>query len=299
MNPWVFQKFEEWLDNMPLRQQKNLEYDRFARFADIEEDSAREYFELLNKDNIIIKIINMECPNCGEECSIDTDLYKEEFECKECEELFNYNDYKRKWIITYKINNLFIMQRKERKLSLCDSENNVIDIQSISRIKPLQKESKDKGGVENSCEVKVFFSYSHEDRKMRDELEKHLIMLKRKGIISTWHDKEILAGSDFSKQIDENLLEADIILLLISIDFLASEYCYEIEMKKALERHKRGEAVVIPVILRECDWSETPFQNLKALPLDGKSVELWESKDSAFLDIEKGIKEVVNYITNK
>lgn len=298
MNQWVFQKFEEWLNSMPKRGLKNLEYDRFAKFANIDESMANEYFKLLNKNKVVIAKIQTECPNCNAECSIDTSLYEDEFECSECEEDFNYNNYKKNSTVTYKISEEFMMERSKRVTSLLDGEDNIINISSIRGIKPIGGTDKESEVIPEKKEIKIFFSYSHKDRGMRDELEKHLVMLKRKKLISTWHDKEISAGSELDKEIDENLLTADIILLLISIDFLASDYCYDIEMEKALEMHKSGQAVVIPIILRECDWSDTAFQELKlkALPLDGRSVELWESKDSAFLNIEQGIKDVVSKI---
>jgi hypothetical protein len=140
--------------------------------------------------------------------------------------------------------------------------------------------------------VRVFFSYSHKDEAMRDELEKHLTMLKRKGVINTWHDRRIDAGSVLNAEIDDNVKEADIILLLISVDFLASDYCYDIEMKKALEMHESKQAVVVPIILRSCDWHSAPFAKLLALPTDGKSVSTWADLDAAFLNIAKGIENI-------
>ena len=93
--------------------------------------------------------------------------------------------------------------------------------------------------------IKLFFSYSHQDESLRDELEKHLSSLKREGILQTWHDRDISAGSDWTRQINQHLEQADIILLLISPDFLASDYCYGIELKRAMERHQQGEAEVV------------------------------------------------------
>lgn len=145
-------------------------------------------------------------------------------------------------------------------------------------------------------EIKVFFSYSHKDEKLRDELEKHLTMLKRKGIISTWHDRKIDAGEFLDTEIDDNIKTADIILLLISVDFLASNYCYDIEMKIALERDRNKEAKVIPIILRQCDWHSAPFSNKNALPTDGKCISSWNDMDEAFLDVTKGIERVAKKI---
>jgi TIR domain len=116
----------------------------------------------------------------------------------------------------------------------------------------------------------VFFSYSHADEALRDQLEKQLSLLKRQGIIDVWHDRRIGGGQDFAQQIDEHVETDDIVLLLVSADFLDSEYCYEKEMKRAMERHETGEAVVIPVILRACDWHGAPFGKLNATPPDGR-----------------------------
>src|SRR5688572_2831891 len=97
-----------------------------------------------------------------------------------------------------------------------------------------------------SLPIKVFYSYSHKDEQFRQELEAHLSALKRINIISEWHDRKITAGEEWSNAIDQNLETAQIILLLISADFLNSDYCYEIEMKRAMEKHETKEAIVIP-----------------------------------------------------
>lgn len=115
----------------------------------------------------------------------------------------------------------------------------------------------------------VFFSYSHADEELRNQLEKQLAMLRRQGVIETWHDRRIGAGENIDQAIDAHINSDEIILLLVSPDFIASDYCYEIEMKRAMERHLAGEAIVIPVILRPCDWHHAPFGKLNASPRDG------------------------------
>jgi len=139
----------------------------------------------------------------------------------------------------------------------------------------------------------IFFSYSHRDEALRDQLEVHLSLLKRQGHIETWHDRRIAPGTAIDPAIDAQLKTADVVLLLVSPDFLASDYCYDVEMTTALQRHQSNEAVVIPVILRPCDWRDAPFGRLKALPRDGKPVNKWPDIDEAFLDITNGIKEVL------
>jgi hypothetical protein len=149
---------------------------------------------------------------------------------------------------------------------------------------------------ERKAPLILFYSYAHTDELLRNELEKHLSSLQRQGIITGWHDRKISAGSYWAKDIDDNLNSASIILLLISPDFLASDYCYSIEMQQALRRHERGEAHVIPVILRPVYWQEEPLRNLQALPRDGKPITTWSNQDEAFLDVVRGIREVVNQI---
>ncbi len=116
-------------------------------------------------------------------------------------------------------------------------------------------------------------------------------MLKRQGVIDTWHDRRIVAGQEIDGAIDEHINSDDIILLLVSPDFIASDYCYEVEMARALERHETGEAIVIPVILRACDWHEAPFGKLLAVPRDGKPVTQWPDRDEAFLQVAKAVRE--------
>ena len=144
--------------------------------------------------------------------------------------------------------------------------------------------------------IEVFFSYSHKDEKLRDKLANHLKILERQRFISGWHDRQITAGSEWAGKIDEHLNTAHIILLLVSDDFLASDYCYDIEMKRALERHEAGEARVIPVILRPCLWQSAPFGKLQALPTGACPVTDWQNRDKAFLDIAQGIKTAVEEI---
>jgi hypothetical protein len=137
----------------------------------------------------------------------------------------------------------------------------------------------------------VFFSYSHADEDLRDQLEKQLAMLKRQGVIETWHDRRIGAGQEIDAAIDDHINRDEIILLLVSPDFLASDYCYDIEMTRAIARHEAGEAIVIPVILRHCDWHGAPFGKLLAMPRDGKPVTSWPDMDEAFLQVAKAVRE--------
>ena len=139
----------------------------------------------------------------------------------------------------------------------------------------------------------LFFSYSHADEGLRDQLETHLASLKRQGVISAWHDRRITAGSNFAQAIDDNLDSATVVLLLVSPDFIASDYCYDREMTRAMERHNSTQARVIPVILRPCDWHGLPLGSLLATPRDGKPITTWANTDEAFLNVVQAIKAAV------
>jgi DNA-binding response OmpR family regulator len=145
--------------------------------------------------------------------------------------------------------------------------------------------------------LKVFFSYSHRDEKLRDRLDAHLSALKHMDLIHSWHDRKITAGSDFKEAIDRYLDSADLVLLLISPDFLNSEYCYSKEMKRALERHASGQARVVPVILRPVDWEKAPFAHLQAVPKDGRPITRWPNRDEGFLDAAKGIRRAAEELS--
>jgi hypothetical protein len=143
--------------------------------------------------------------------------------------------------------------------------------------------------------LNIFFAYSREDSDLRERLDKHLSGLKRRNYINTWFDGQIEAGTEWEKEIDFALSKADIILLLISADFIASDYCFDVEMKKAISRHEKGDAVIIPIILHPCDWSDLPFSKIQGLPQNGKAItsENWKSPEFALSEIAKSIKETV------
>jgi len=147
--------------------------------------------------------------------------------------------------------------------------------------------------------INIFISYSHEDESYKDKLEKHLSILKRNNIIQTWSDRKISAGEEWDKKIKNELDNAQIILLLVSVDFLNSNYCYDVEIKKAVEKHESGEAVVIPIILRKCDWQNTCFSKIQALPKNARPVKGHEDEDEAFYAIGEGIKDAVTNLKKK
>jgi|694.fasta_scaffold31768_3 hypothetical protein len=147
--------------------------------------------------------------------------------------------------------------------------------------------------------IRLFISYSHKDETLREKLGDHLASLQREGVIDLWHDRKISAGQEWAGAIDDNLEAADIILCLVSAGFLASPYCNDKELSRALERHKSGEACVIPVILRPADWHHTPLAQLQALPDNSRPVTKWSDQDEAFLSIARGIREVAKKLAER
>jgi internalin A len=148
--------------------------------------------------------------------------------------------------------------------------------------------------IERKRAARVFVSYSHKDERQLNELKTHLSPLERLKLIETWYDRRIVAGEDFGQKINENIDSADIILLLVSADFIASNYCYQKEMGRALERHAKREARVVPVIIRDVDWKVIPeLSKLTAVPKDGRPVRNWPNKDTAWRDVSERVRAML------
>lgn len=142
--------------------------------------------------------------------------------------------------------------------------------------------------------IRVFFSYSHRDAKHRKALDSHLALLKRSGKAIIWYDGEIKAGAHLDESIQRELDAADVVLLLVSSDFLSSEYCYCVELRRALERHNEGTAHVVPIIVRSCNWLPAPFGVLKALPSEGKAIASSRRRDEAYAEVATEIGNLVS-----
>jgi hypothetical protein len=145
----------------------------------------------------------------------------------------------------------------------------------------------------------LFYCYAHKDKALRDEIDVHLAGLHRSRLITSWHDAMIIPGADWEHEIDTHLNAANIILLLVSPDFLNSDYCYGREMQQAIDRHTRGKAHVIPILLRPVDWQDTPFSTLQMLPTNAKPVTQWIDREAAFADIARAIRRAANDIIDQ
>ncbi|MFO1155464.1 MAG: toll/interleukin-1 receptor domain-containing protein [Rhodospirillales bacterium] len=142
--------------------------------------------------------------------------------------------------------------------------------------------------------VRVFISYSHADNALRRKLERHLVALKNQHLIEVWSDRQIDAGIEWEHSIRESLEAAEIILLLISADFLASDFCQQTELKCAVERHAAGQARVIPVFLKPCHWEGAVFGRLQGVPEDARPVTTFSDPDRAFVMIAEAVRKAAS-----
>lgn len=141
--------------------------------------------------------------------------------------------------------------------------------------------------------LRVFFSYAHEDDRFRIRLEQSLKLLERQGLVESWHDRKLLPGDDWAREIDSRLERAELILFLVSPDFIDSDYCWGVEMTRALARHDAGEALVVPLIIRPVgDWQTAKFGRLQAL-LGGKAVTSWGDEDAAWAEVARELRRLV------
>lgn len=143
--------------------------------------------------------------------------------------------------------------------------------------------------------VTAFISYSQSDEGLKDLLLAHLAALRRDGLLAVWHDRRIAPGDDWKDRIDQHLESAQMVLLLVSPSFIASDYCYDIEMTRALERRRSDGVTVVPILLRPVDWTSSPFAGLQALPRNGKAVTEWPDQDAAFRDIATALRELIEH----
>ena len=145
--------------------------------------------------------------------------------------------------------------------------------------------------------ARIFISYAHADEELKEELDKYLKVLKRSGKIESWTDRELIAGQEWDEVIMFELAKANVILLLISVDFNASDFIWDKELAAALKRHEEGTAHVVPIILRKCEWLTLPYAKLQALPRNGRPVTEYANRDDAFTEISAGIRQLVDSIT--
>lgn len=186
---------------------------------------------------------------------------------------------------------------RDKHVIIIDDQVVEVDVTEVLNGVDLVDGTKEQGDkMTNRRPLRLFYSYSHKDEELRNELETHLKLLQRQKLIATWSDRRIVPGQDWGTEISDALERADLILLLISADFIASDYCYDIEMTRALELHNKNSSRIIPVIVRDVDWNGAPFAKLQALPKDAKAITIWDNRDSAWRDVSQGIRKAIEDI---
>lgn len=180
----------------------------------------------------------------------------------------------------------------ENKADRLDLIHQLLTSSPVGQLESVVASSQASTAVRQTAKA-IFFSYSSADEPLRVELEQHLAVLKRAGLIETWGFRQIEAGDDWRRRIDDRLNSATIILLLVSANFLASDYCWNVEMRRAIERHDAGSAIVVPIVLKDCDWHAAPFSKLQLLPEGAKPVTRWRPRDRAWASVVAGIRRLL------
>jgi len=154
-------------------------------------------------------------------------------------------------------------------------------------------------GDESQSGARIFISYAHEDEDLKGELDKHLKVLKRSSKVEVWSDRQLVAGEEWDDSIMSELRRANIILLLISVDFNASDFIWDKELAVAMERHREGTARVVPIIIRKCNWDGLPYAALQALPRHARPVTDYPDRDVAYTEIAEGIEQLVDQVNDR
>lgn len=141
--------------------------------------------------------------------------------------------------------------------------------------------------------MKAFISYTHTDEKYLKRLQVHLTQMKREALLESWTDNEISAGENLSERIESNLNDSEIFIALLSPDYIASNYCYEKEFQTALKKLEKKEIIIVPIICEPCDWLNTPFRNLLAIPKDGKPISMWSNENTAYISVIESLRKLV------
>ena len=147
-------------------------------------------------------------------------------------------------------------------------------------------------GTANPSGVRLFISYAHEDESYLKDFEKHLIPLREAGLVTEWHDRKIRAGQKWNEEIQSKLESAEIFIFMLSNDFMGSEYSKKVELNIARKKQKEGKATIIPMLIRPVDWEETVFGDFQAIPTDANPVSEWKSRDAAFVNVIKHLREI-------
>ena len=272
----LLEKLKSKIEEISCNELRRIYPFQLQEWVGVEERELAIFIDELLNVNLIEEKYDFQC-DCGNDCTVyQKKLERNGFTCPECDRKYISNEIADKATVLYEID----------KKSLLGYNQSSIDLKKRLRIVgeelrfPVEYERHDETQTERK--VKIFLSYAHADESFKNEIYKHLSPLKRSEKIKMWSDKELLPGSSFNDEIKEKLKQSDIIILLISADFIDSDYCYEIEMQNAIIRAEKEECYVVPVIVRDCLWKDTPLKDILALPKNGKSINGYEDRDKAY-----------------
>lgn len=269
---------------------------QLQEWVGVEERELATFIDELLNVNLMEEKYDFQC-DCGNDCTVyQKELERNGFVCPECERKYISNEIAEKATVLYEIDKKSLLRYDQSSIDLKKRLRIVGEEKDELRF-PVEYEWHDE--VQKERKVKIFLSYAHADESFKDELYKHMSPLKKSEKIKMWSDEELLPGSSFNDEIKEELEQSDIIILLISADFIASDYCYEKEMKNAISRAEKEECYVVPVIVRDCQWQYTPLKDILALPKNGKSVKGYEDRDKAYSEIAEGIGKIVDICYQK
>jgi internalin A len=147
--------------------------------------------------------------------------------------------------------------------------------------------------------LSLFISYSHKDNRFRDQLRGALTAYERKGEINSWDDTEIVPGQKWEPEILGKLERADIVVLLLSNDFIKSNYCYQVEMDRARERDATGECAIVPIVVRACRYDKLELGKIQAIIPEAKPIEEHKHRDAAWLEVTKQLDRVIANLKKK
>ena len=300
MQEVLMEKLRAAIKEMPCNSLSRVYPYQLQEWTDVKREDFIKFVQELIEENLLHEKYDFQC-NCGNECTVyEKVLLEKGYRCPECEKEYSKKEIENRGTVLYEIDKSSVMEYKREFIDAKSRIRKVIEYENRKRENEalqLAYDSSDFSRQERK--VKVFLSYSHEDETYKKMLDQHLSPLRRNKKIITWNDRKLLPGSKLDEEIKEQLRTGDIIILMVSSSFIDSDYCYETEMKEAIERAERGECRIIPVIVRPCMWKETPFGEFLALPEDGTAISLYENKDEAYTEIAQGVKKIVQEIEQK
>lgn len=279
MNQELLKKIQPFLQWKLEKKQLQIDENQISRYANITRPKAESVLEYLIGTHAVCIEIKACCPKCFNSYLIDG--LDNKVICTECGNEFIPSKNKHLLHYYYKLNSkshFFENYKKEQhpRKVLFHMTKNISD------------------GMEVEKKLRVFLSYSHADEIYKEDLDKHFAALKRSNKVETWNDRMLSPGTKFDDDIKRHLNQDDIIILLISADFIASDYCYNIEMQRAIERANKVDCILIPIIVRPCLWKATPIKDILVLPKDGTPISQYTDKDEAYLEIVSAINDMIN-----